>query len=112
MCVICGKRPKGKDETYCTPCLQSIEFEQGENQARRQWWRGAEHVLHYRSQVIALFPSGDKLRPEYHGYASIKQVPTDLVVDMDSWCSGYQRETIKRFKGLFRPYMVEATTRV
>lgn len=104
-CAICGTRPKSADGEYCTPCGMDIEMQQAEREARVKWWLGAEYVLVYKDHVISLVANGDMLRVTYQGMPSVRSVPPEKLVKLDEWCPGFQRQTIKRFKGAFRPYI-------
>lgn len=104
-CLICLKRPRGYGSPYCTPCWAELTSERDEKTALARWWDGAEYVLIYKSQVIALMPVEDKLRPIYKGFQSLTGVPRGIILNLDHFCPGLSRQEAKRFKGCFQPFV-------
>lgn len=104
-CLVCSKRPRAYASPYCTPCGADLRAEQEEKAAALRWWDGAEYVLTYKSQVIALFPVEEKLRPVYKGFQSLTGVPRGIILNLDQFCPGLSRQEAKRFKGCFRPFV-------
>lgn len=91
-CVICEHRP-ARVKGRCIECATQLAAG-----ARRsvpvQPWR----FLTYRGNVVGLFPNGgDKLKPRLLRRAA-GRLPKGRTVNLNVWCDGFSRQTIKRFK--------------
>ena len=91
-CVICDKRPaNGNELGRCIQCHTKI-------MAMSKRTAQPRHFLTYRGNVVGLYPNGGKeLKPRLLG-RSAEHLPKGKTVDLNRYCQGYSRETIKRFK--------------
>jgi len=94
-CIICDRRPAANERGYCTNCAAKIEAEQ------RSRSNGGEPVkyLHYRGNVVGLFPNGNgALEARLLPTKSLGSIPKKHTIDLDRYCDGFSRAQIKRFK--------------
>ena len=92
-CIICGAR-RVKGVGNCHVCQSKID-------AMRRSQKPAQPVkfLTYRGIVVGLYPNGDtgvlqgrllKRDPD--------KLPKRKTIDLNKWCAGFTRVTIKEFK--------------
>ena len=89
-CVICEQRP-ANGNGQCVQCAGKIAKMSKRTAQPR-------HFLTYRGNVVGLYPNGGgTLKPRLLG-RSAEHLPKGKTIDLNVYCSGYSRETIKRFK--------------
>jgi len=94
-CIICDRRPAANERGWCATCTAQIEADQ------RRRSNGGEPVkyLHYRGNVVGLFPNGNgALEARLLPTKSLGRIPKKHTIDLDRYCEGYTREQVKRFK--------------
>ncbi len=90
-CQICEKRPARTDKGMCVQCAGKIASASKRRVEPR-------HFLVYRGNVVGLYPSdGKRLKPQLLR-RSAEHMPKRKTINLDTYCEGYSRETIKRFK--------------
>ena len=94
-CIICGRRPALPEEKYrCKQCQRLIAKFQGADNPRPK----ASRFITYRGYVIGAYPIADgqfRLRPEY---VEAGTLPKKRTIDLNVWCDGFTRQTIKALK--------------
>jgi len=91
-CVICEQRP-AKGDGHCIQCAGKIA-----KMRKASATVQPQHFLTYRGHVVGLYPNGDKtLKPRLLG-RSAEHLPKRKTLDLNRYCEGFSRETIKRFK--------------
>ena len=91
-CVICDRHP-AQDNGSCVNCNAKIE-------AERKHQNGGKptHFITYHGHVVGLFPNGDgELRAQLL-QRKAEGLPKGKTINLNHYCEGYTRETIKRFK--------------
>ncbi len=105
-CAICERpyrlRSNG-DNGFCQECKRNIEREQNRSKRRksRQSWRFRLYkVVHHRGHLVGFYEKPgepEKLQVKPLG-VSVESVPKSLLVDLDKYCPGYDRQQVKRMK--------------
>ncbi len=91
-CVICERRP-ARSQGRCHLCNDRLASE-ARRSATVQPWR----FLTFRGAVVGLYPNGaDKLKPRLLRRPA-SGLPKGRTVNLNVWCDGFDRSTIKRFK--------------
>jgi len=91
-CIVCERRP-AKTDGFCAQCISKLDAQ------RLARVNGQpKFFLTYKGDVVGLFGNGDgKLAPRLlkrsPGY-----LPKRKTLDLNRYCEGYTRETIKAFK--------------
>ena len=89
-CVICEQRP-ANGNGQCVQCSNHIA-KLGKRAPQPR------HFLTYRGDVVGLYPNGGgTLKPRLL-QRSAEHLPKGKTLDLNHYCEGYSRETIKRFK--------------
>lgn len=92
-CCICDRRPAANDRGWCANCTAQIEAER-----KRRRPVKATKFLHYRGNVVGLFPNGDGKLIARLLNMSLDRLPKSRTLNLDRYCEGYTREQVKRFK--------------
>jgi len=92
-CTICGTLP-ARIHGHCSNCHAQITKMQRENHTEQP-----VKFLTYRGMVVGLFKSRNKgmLTPRALT-RSAENLPKSKTLDLNVFCEGFDRETIKRFK--------------
>jgi hypothetical protein len=93
MCAICGKRPAVEGSAFCHNCLQKVE---SERRSRRK--PEPRHFLTYQGHVVGLYPDGQGKLNAQLLRRNPDNLPKSKTVNLDRYCEGFSRETIKAFK--------------
>ena len=108
-CFVCAKRSKVKGSIHCVECKSDVVEALAEVKSRKasHWSDDAEIVLKYNDQIISLHKSDDgkTWRPIYQGFASLSRVSYLKLIDLDEYDFHLSRKQVRRYKGLFRPYL-------
>ena len=91
-CVICERRP-ARNGAFCVNCATKIVAE-----TRRKANGKPSSFLTYRGHVVGLFPNGGGTVKAQLLQRSADNLPKSKVINLNIWCEGFDRETIKRFK--------------
>lgn len=95
-CVICNHRPARTEKGYCANCEAHVQKEaQGGTGMHRDT---VAKYLVYRGNVVGLVPSGNGTLKSVPVRANPERLPKSKVINLDYYCEGYDRKTIKRFK--------------
>lgn len=96
-CPICMKRPI-KDGEWCAVCAGRIR---ADRQSRTPPKQSPIMYMHYRGHVIEWNPScgGTKVRATLCNLP-VEKLPAKKTLDLNKWCEGYTRDTIKSFKAV------------
>ena len=92
-CIICGTR-RVKGVGNCHVCQSRID-------ADRRSRKTAQPVkfLTYRGHVVGLFPNGVKgILQGRLLKRDPEKLPKGRTIDLNKWCDGFTRATIKEFK--------------
>lgn len=92
-CIICDKRPAANGRGWCANCTAQIEAER-----KRRRPVKATKYLHYRGNVVGLFPNGNGTLVARLLQSSFERLPKGKTLNLDKYCEGYTREQVKRFK--------------
>ncbi len=95
-CVICGQRPERVDG-YCKHCFSQLEAVRNAKDRKQP-----RHFLTYQGHVVGLFPNGGKTLVARLLARSDKYLPKRKTVNLNSYCTGYSRDSIKAFKACIR----------
>ncbi len=91
-CIICSERP-ARGGGFCPQCGGKVKKTTREAKTVQP-----KHFLTYREIVVGLYPIKDgKLRAELLK-RSHEKLPKGRTVNLNQFCTGYTRQTIKRFK--------------
>jgi len=93
-CLICETRPTRNGNGICRTCEQHIQKLSKPN------GNGALFYLAYQGNVVGLYPKAG-VKDTLIGQLvtnSVDSLPKSKVINLDKWCQGYDRDTIKRFK--------------
>ena len=105
-CAICERsyrlRSNGSNG-YCQQCARNIERETNRSKRRktRQSWRFRLYkVVHHKGHLVGFYqkpgePEKLQVKPLS---VSVAGVPKSLLVDLDKYCPGYNRQQVKRMK--------------
>ena len=92
-CFICETAPRYNGSIFCHNCESQIEAAKKQGRKPRH-----EKFLVYRGYVVGLYHNGNG---SWHPEAlkrSANGLPKFRTINLDTYCKGYDRETIKRFK--------------
>ncbi len=98
-CIICGLRPvqEGQDAGYCKQCQDQIAA-----QSARPAKDEVINYLVYRGKVAAVVfdhtEQGVKKYKVSQVFKSVESLPKGKIINLDTYCEGYTRDTIKKFK--------------
>ncbi len=100
-CIICQTRPvqKGQTAGYCKQCADQIAA-----RSVRTPKVEVEKYLHYRGKVAAVIythsEGGVRKFKVQQVFKSLDTLPKAKVINLDTYCEGYDRNQIKKFKRL------------
>ena len=93
VCMICGQRRIPKGERFCHVCKAQMASD-----SKRRAPAQPVKFLTYRGHVVGLYPNGGgTLRGRLLSRNPAK-LPKGKTIDLNRWCEGYTRQTIKGFK--------------
>lgn len=96
-CIICDRRPRLNGSRYCQQCGSAIAAEE----QRRKPQQPVKYLV-YRGAVLGFFPNGgDELKARLLR-RSADRLPKSRTIFLDTYCPGFTREQIKRFKRTVR----------
>ena len=104
-CLICDVKPRYNGSRFCHDCESKLNASGGTNKAAKP-----DYYLTYHGITAGFFrnPRGrftprllrrDIFKVLPNGEVKL-QVPADKVINLDTYCAGYDREQIKRFKAV------------
>jgi len=102
-CIICESRPvaKGQKAGYCKQCSDQLEAAKRTRSGQVEVYK----YLTYRGVVIALKPSNKEGGMQMYNAERVFKNPDTLpkgkTVNLNTYCEGYDRKQIKKFKALF-----------
>ena len=94
-CLICEQRP-ARIRGLCHNCQSHIDKD-----TRIRNGNGAKpkYYLTYRGHVVGLYPEkGGTLKARLEPKKTAARLPKKITINLDTYCDGYDREQIKRFK--------------
>lgn len=98
-CVICEMRPvqNGESAGYCKQCADQIAA-----RSVRAPKVEVEKYLHYRGKVVAVIYThsehGVRKFKVQQVFKSVDTLPKAKVINLDTYCEGYTRDQVKKFK--------------
>ncbi|MDD2730825.1 MAG: hypothetical protein PHW33_01730 [Candidatus Portnoybacteria bacterium] len=98
-CIICEVRPvqKGHAAGYCKQCADQIAA-----RSARAPKTEVEKYLYYRGKVAAVIythsENGVRKFKVVQVFKSVDTLPKGKVINLDTYCEGYTRDQIKKFK--------------
>jgi len=105
-CAICARpyrlRSNGSNG-YCQQCKRLVEREQSrcqQHKARRSWRFRLYKVIRHKGRLVGFYEKPgqpDHLEPRAVT-VSVRSVPKCLLIDLDTYCPGFNREQVKRMK--------------
>ena len=94
-CIVCEQRP-ARVNGLCQNCHTKIEAETTRQNGKTS---KPTYYLTYRGHVVGLYPQADgKLHARLELRKTGARLPKKITIDLNGYCEGYDRETIKRFK--------------
>lgn len=91
-CIICEKRPARKDG-YCPNCASKIVSDSKAHETVQP-----AKFLTYRGFVIGLYPTGTGTYKPQLLQRDAEKLPKSRTINLDTYCDGFDRDQIKRFK--------------
>ncbi len=97
-CLICGTRPRHNGGKYCRPCADSLPKDH-----EGAWWAKAFKYAVWRGYGVAFMPDGKgNYKPVLLPKGAIGKLTKAKVINLDQYCEGYERMTIKRLKAAIK----------
>ena len=94
-CLICEQRP-ARTGGLCHNCHTKVDSETLKRNGKANKPR---YYLTYRVHVVGLYPEADgKLHARLEPRKTPGRLPKKMTIDLNGYCEGYDRDTIKRFK--------------
>ena len=101
-CHICNVRPATTDEGYCHNCQSQIEADKRRKRPAKPFryvtYRGVTVGLH-KNKGNGGNGNVDTYTPEYIT-RDPEKLPKSKVINLDTYCKGYTRAQVKKFKRL------------
>lgn len=94
-CVICNHRPARTAEGYCANCAAQVE--KARESTRKHDAKPVKYLT-YKGNVVGLFSNGDGTLKSRLMHGNPERLPKDKTLDLNKYCSGFDRSQIKRFK--------------
>ena len=94
-CLICEQRP-ARVNGMCHNCHTRIN---SDTQKRNGNDTKPTYYLTYKGHVVGLYPGkGGMLHARLEPQKTAERLPKKMTIDLNGYCEGYDRDTIKRFK--------------
>ena len=115
MCIFCVRVPAVKDDHLCRNCRETYRptiRQRARSSKRKSLLGDAILVVHWKGVVLKQIRYGptvevnvapERLPKMFRGALGLK-----AVLDLNVWQPDLDRETVKRYKAVFKPYLVRA----
>ena len=96
-CLICEQRP-ARIAGQCHNCHNKIMADTNKGNVGSNGVK-PKYYLTFRGHVVGLYPKTDgMLQARFEPKKTDKRLPKKMTINLNAYCEGYDRNTIKRFK--------------
>ena len=99
-CTICGRGQRARDR-FCQRCTRNLERERTAEKRRKAhqgWQYKLWKAIHWKGYLVGLYENGGSCLNAQALTVAVGRVPKSMLVDLDKYCPGYDRQQVKKMK--------------